>query len=67
MQSTSIQVKDLTKSRKKPTTIKGVNFTVEQGTNGALPSSNGTGKTTIVKLLKRRFSRKGGTLWQAEH
>ncbi len=63
MQNIAIQVKDIQKSYKKLTVLKGVNFTVEQGSIFALLGSNGAGKTTLVKILKLRSSRKGGASW----
>ena len=70
MQTISIQVADLQKSYKDLNVLQGVNFTVERGSIFALLGSNGAGKTTIVKILKLRSSRKGGAAWwarQAEH
>ncbi len=61
MQSVSIQVKDLQKSYKKLNVLKGVNFTVEQGSIFALLGSNGAGKTTIVKILTTLLKQDGGT------
>ena len=46
MQNISIQVEDLQKSYKKLNVLKGVDFTVEQGSIFALLGSNGAGKTT---------------------
>ncbi len=56
----AIGVNELTKAFKKNPVLKGVNFPVENGTTFALLGSNGAGKTTIVKKLKLRSSRKGG-------
>ncbi|GCE22998.1 ABC transporter ATP-binding protein [Dictyobacter kobayashii] len=61
MQNTSIQVKDLQKSYKKLNVLKGVNFTVEQGSIFALLGSNGAGKTTLVKILTTLLKQDGGT------
>jgi ABC-2 type transport system ATP-binding protein len=47
----AIQVKDIQKSYKKLDVLKGVNFSVEQGSIFALLGSNGAGKTTLVKIL----------------
>jgi len=51
VQDISIQVKDLQKSYKQLNVLKGVSFTVEQGSIFALLGSNGAGKTTIVRIL----------------
>ena len=51
MQNIAIQVKDLQKSYKNLDVLKGVNFTVEQGSIFALLGSNGAGKTTTIKIL----------------
>ncbi|GCF09411.1 ABC transporter ATP-binding protein [Dictyobacter arantiisoli] len=51
MPNIAIQVKDIQKSYKKLDVLKGVNFSVEQGSIFALLGSNGAGKTTLVKIL----------------
>jgi len=51
MQNNSIQVKGLQKSYKQLHVLKGVDFEVEKGNIFALLGSNGSGKTTIVKIL----------------
>jgi len=56
----AIQVNGLQKSYQKLHVLKGVDFEVENGSVFALLGSNGAGKTTIVKILKLRSSRKGG-------
>ncbi|GCF06720.1 glycosyl transferase family 8 [Dictyobacter arantiisoli] len=61
MQNISIQVEDLQKSYKKLTVLKGVNFTVEQGSIFALLGSNGAGKTTLIKILTTLLKQDGGT------
>jgi ABC-2 type transport system ATP-binding protein len=61
VQSIAIQVKDLQKSYKNLTVLKGVNFTVERGSIFALLGSNGAGKTTIVKILTTLLKQDGGT------
>src|SRR5258708_4927494 len=61
VQTISIQVKDLQKSYKKLNVLKGVDFTVEQGSIFALLGSNGAGKTTLVKILTSRLKQDGGT------
>ncbi len=47
----AISVKGLKKSYKSVTVLEGVNFEVKAGSIFALLGSNGTGKTTIVKIL----------------
>jgi ABC-2 type transport system ATP-binding protein len=61
VQNISIQVKDLQKSYKKLSVLKGVNFTVERGSIFALLGSNGAGKTTLVKILTTLLKQDGGT------
>jgi ABC-2 type transport system ATP-binding protein len=61
VQTISIQVKDLQKSYKKLDVLKGVNFTVEQGSIFALLGSNGAGKTTLIKILTTLLKQDGGT------
>jgi ABC-2 type transport system ATP-binding protein len=61
VQNTSIQVADLQKSYKNLNVLKGVNFTVEQGSIFALLGSNGAGKTTLVKILTTLLKSDGGT------
>ena len=57
MQTISIQVKDLQKSYKELNVLKGVNFTVDQGSIFALLGSNGAGKTTLSKSSLRCSNR----------
>src|SRR5690349_13139411 len=61
MDSPSIQVDDLRKSYKNLEVLKGVSFTVEEGSIFALLGSNGAGKTTIVRILTTLLSQDGGT------
>jgi len=61
MQTISIQVADLQKSYKNLNVLKGVNFTVEQGSIFALLGSNGAGKTTLIKILTTLLKQDGGT------
>jgi ABC-2 type transport system ATP-binding protein len=61
VQNISIQVEDLQKSYKKLNVLKGVNFTVDQGSIFALLGSNGAGKTTLVKILTTLLKQDGGT------
>ena len=60
MQNISIKVEDLQKSYKQFTVLKGVNFTVEQGSIFALLGSNGAGKTTLIKILTTLLKQDGG-------
>jgi ABC-2 type transport system ATP-binding protein len=61
VQNTSIQVADLKKSYKKLNVLKGVSFTVEQGSIFALLGSNGAGKTTLINILTTLLKQDGGT------
>jgi ABC-2 type transport system ATP-binding protein len=56
----AIQVDGLQKSFQKLHVLKGGDFEVENGSVFALLGSNGAGKTSIVKILKLRSSRRGG-------
>jgi len=56
----AIQVKELQKSYKKLHVLKGVDFEVEKGSIFALLGSNGTGKTTIVKILTTLLKQDSG-------
>jgi len=60
MSNNSIQVKGLQKSYKKLQVLKGVDFEVEKGSIFALLGSNGSGKTTIVKILTTLLKHDGG-------
>lgn len=60
MSNNSIQVKGLLKSYKKLQVLKGVDFQVEKGSIFALLGSNGSGKTTIVKILTTLLRHDGG-------
>jgi ABC-2 type transport system ATP-binding protein len=51
MKNIAIQVNGLQKSYKKIHVLKGVDFDVEKGSIFALLGTNGSGKTTIVKIL----------------
>jgi len=62
VQDISIQVQDLQKSYKQLNVLKGVNFTVEQGSIFALLGSNGAGKTTIVRILTTLLKPDDGTM-----
>ena len=62
MQNNSIQVKGLHKSYKQLYVLKGVDFEVEEGSIFALLGSNGTGKTTIVKILTTLLKQDSGNV-----
>ncbi len=57
----AIEVKDLIKSFKDTTVLKGVDFEVQRGEILALLGSNGAGKTTTVKILSTLLRPDGGT------
>ncbi len=61
MQNIAIQVNDLQKSYKKLNVLKGVHFTVDQGSIFALLGSNGAGKTTLINILTTLLKQDGGT------
>nr|BBH87184.1 glycosyl transferase family 8 [Thermosporothrix sp. COM3] len=61
MRKNSIQVEGIQKSYKDHDVLKGVNFTVEQGSIFALLGSNGAGKTTLVKILTTLLKQDSGT------
>ena len=61
VQNIAIQVNDLQKSYKKLNVLKGVHFTVEQGSIFALLGSNGAGKTTLINILTTLLKQDGGT------
>ncbi len=60
MQNNAIQVKELKKSYKQLSVLKGVDFEVEKGSIFALLGTNGAGKTTIVKILTTLLKKDGG-------
>jgi ABC-2 type transport system ATP-binding protein len=57
-----IRVRNLTKTFKTFTAVKGVSFDVEQGEIFALLGPNGAGKTTTIKMLTTMLSPSGGTI-----
>jgi ABC-2 type transport system ATP-binding protein len=61
MQNNSIQVKGLQKSYKRLHVLKGVDLEVEKGSIFALLGSNGSGKTTIVRILTTLLKQDSGT------
>jgi ABC-2 type transport system ATP-binding protein len=61
MQNQAIQVKGLQKSFQKLHVLKGVDFEVEKGSIFALLGSNGSGKTTIVRILTTLLKQDSGT------
>lgn len=60
MQNNSIQVKGLRKSYNQLHVLKGVDFDVERGSVFALLGSNGSGKTTTVKILTTLLKQDSG-------
>ncbi|MFX1704951.1 ATP-binding cassette domain-containing protein [Chitinophaga sp. CC14] len=58
----SIQVKGLQKSYKQLHVLKDVDFEVEKGSIFALLGSNGTGKTTIVRILSTLLKQDSGNV-----
>ena len=62
MTRTAIQVRGLQKSYKQLQVLKNVDFEVEKGSIFALLGSNGSGKTTIVKILTTLLKPDGGTV-----
>lgn len=61
MKDVTIQVKNLKKSYKKIEVLKGVDFDVQRGEIFALLGSNGSGKTTIVKILSTLLKEDSGS------
>jgi len=61
MKDIAIQVKGLQKSYKKLHVLKGVDFDVEKGNIFTLLGSNGSGKTTIVRILTTLLKQDGGS------
>lgn len=57
----AIEVKDLRKSFKKVSVLKGVTFEVEPGSIFALLGSNGAGKTTTINILTTLIKADAGT------
>jgi ABC-2 type transport system ATP-binding protein len=57
-----IRVRNLTKTFKAFTAVKGISFDVEQGEIFALLGPNGAGKTTTIKMLTTMLSPSGGTI-----
>lgn len=60
-QEPAIQVRDLEKSYKQLTVLRGVDLEVAHGSIFALLGSNGAGKTTIVKILATLLKADSGT------
>lgn len=58
----AIQVRGLQKSYKQLHVLKGVDFEVEKGSIFALLGSNGSGKTTIVKILTTLLEQDSGNV-----
>jgi ABC-2 type transport system ATP-binding protein len=62
MENGSIRVKGLHKSYKQLHVLKGVDFEVQRGSIFALLGSNGSGKTTIVKILTTLLKQDSGAV-----
>lgn len=62
MQNNSIQVKGLEKSYKQLHVLKGVDFEVRKGSVFALLGSNGSGKTTIIRILSTLLKQDSGNV-----
>jgi len=62
MKNKAIQVEGLKKSYKQLDVLKGVDFEAEQGSIFALLGSNGSGKTTIVKILTTLLKQDDGNV-----
>lgn len=62
MQNNSIKVNGLQKSYRQLHVLRDVNFEVEQGSIFALLGSNGSGKTTIVKILTTLLKQDSGNV-----
>lgn len=58
--STAIEVVDLKKRYKDKEVLKGVNFKIEKGSIFCLLGSNGSGKTTTVRILSTLLKSNGG-------
>jgi ABC-2 type transport system ATP-binding protein len=57
-----IRVRDLTKTFKSVTAVKGISFDVEQGEIFAFLGPNGAGKTTTIKMLTTMLNPSSGTI-----
>lgn len=62
MENNSIQVRGLQKSFQQVHVLKGVDFDVEKGSIFALLGANGSGKTTIVKILSTLLKQDSGNV-----
>ncbi|SCG84130.1 ATP-binding transport protein natA Na(+) ABC transporter [Proteiniborus sp. DW1] len=58
---TLIQVKNLTKRYKEVEAVKGISFTVDQGTVFGLLGENGAGKTTTLRMIATMIKPTSGT------
>jgi ABC-2 type transport system ATP-binding protein len=57
-----IRVRNLTKTFKSLTAVKGISFDVEQGEIFAFLGPNGAGKTTTIKMLTTMLTQSSGTI-----
>ena len=62
MKKNIIQIKDVKKSYKDVEVLKGVDFEVEQGDIFALLGSNGSGKTTMIRIMATLFKADAGSV-----
>ena len=58
-----LDVKDLKVNYKKVEAVKGVSFSVEEGTLVSIIGANGAGKTTIMKTLSGLLRGVSGEIW----
>ncbi len=57
-----IRVRNITKTFKSFTAVKGISFDVEQGEIFAFLGPNGAGKTTTIKMLTTMLNPSSGTI-----
>lgn len=62
MKNSIIQIKGVKKSYKEVEVLKGVNFEVEQGSIFALLGSNGSGKTTMIRIMTTLLKANAGSV-----
>jgi ABC-2 type transport system ATP-binding protein len=62
LKNSIIQIKGVKKSYKEVEVLKGVNFEVEQGSIFALLGSNGSGKTTMIRIMTTLLKANAGSV-----